>query len=602
MDDIHSSEPDSNAPAAASGSGGSPNPFLDEMTAKLADRLAARGEELRIQPDAEATATGSRAAGGDSRSASTAKGSVSNSTRSDPSEPHGSDPAAASTSDSSGFDPTAAGCDALPSDGTAAGELAALIASVAGLAAAEPATLSPQQRMHLTVALADAKGRLDALLSSAIGAVNRHLDYTRESSRTPAVWLASHSELTKQQAAHHNRLHRELIAYSALRDAWEHGQLGTTKIRLLLDASEHIGSQLQRDQTFLVDTLAPLTVEHAATAINRWREHALGELDQSPEDPEPTPADNTLTSRAGANRDHIFNATLDRRTGHEFERLLEAETTKRFQTGDYHADDGLTPTARRADALMRLMRRGLETKTEFGRLRPSTVNIIDLTAILGLSPKQIEDICFRPRETENGDILTAYQLLDDYSQGNLTTVLGFYGIEGRFHPVGAITTNRLPSAAQRRILQIRDGHCMHPGCDQPAPRCNPHHEPPYEISGRTTINELVLLCRHHHKLRHQNKIEYRLDANGDLTTTTGGQTHPPTRPGRKLPAPEPEPPNRSGASSTADQPEFPGLDHPPGRKPRRPPGDRQRTRRRSHPPGRDGPPDRTRNDPAPQTT
>ena len=52
-------------------------------------------------------------------------------------------------------------------------------------------------------------------------------------------------------------------------------------------------------------------------------------------------------------------------------------------------------------------------------------------------------------------------------------------------------------------LVARDLHCRWPGCDRPASWCDAHHIHWYEHGGPTAIDNLVLLCRRHHRKLHQ---------------------------------------------------------------------------------------------------
>jgi hypothetical protein len=56
----------------------------------------------------------------------------------------------------------------------------------------------------------------------------------------------------------------------------------------------------------------------------------------------------------------------------------------------------------------------------------------------------------------------------------------------------------------RRALESRDGRCVFPGCK--ARRCDAHHIEHWADGGRTTLDNLVLLCRRHHTLVHDGDI------------------------------------------------------------------------------------------------
>ena len=61
--------------------------------------------------------------------------------------------------------------------------------------------------------------------------------------------------------------------------------------------------------------------------------------------------------------------------------------------------------------------------------------------------------------------------------------------------------------AQRRNLAARDVHCVVRGCTRPPAMCDAHHLRHRADGGATTMDNLVLLCRRHHVLWHQGKIQ-----------------------------------------------------------------------------------------------
>lgn len=63
---------------------------------------------------------------------------------------------------------------------------------------------------------------------------------------------------------------------------------------------------------------------------------------------------------------------------------------------------------------------------------------------------------------------------------------------------------RLHSAAQRIAIATRDGGCLAPDCDRPPSWCEVHHIREFSRGGRTSVDDGVLLCKHHHMLVHNN--------------------------------------------------------------------------------------------------
>jgi hypothetical protein len=60
-------------------------------------------------------------------------------------------------------------------------------------------------------------------------------------------------------------------------------------------------------------------------------------------------------------------------------------------------------------------------------------------------------------------------------------------------------SQRIATPTQRRVLAARDQGCAFPGCAIPPDWCETHHAPDFQLSRRTRVDELVLLCGYHHR-------------------------------------------------------------------------------------------------------
>ncbi|MYJ03777.1 MAG: HNH endonuclease, partial [Acidobacteria bacterium] len=96
-------------------------------------------------------------------------------------------------------------------------------------------------------------------------------------------------------------------------------------------------------------------------------------------------------------------------------------------------------------------------------------------------------------------------------------------------------TRTIPPAL-RRALASRDRHCRFPGCE--AQRCDAHHVEHWADGGATKLDNLVLLCRRHHRAVHEEGFGLTLDAEGQPRFT---------RPGGGVLPRVPAPPAWSGA-------------------------------------------------------
>lgn len=77
-------------------------------------------------------------------------------------------------------------------------------------------------------------------------------------------------------------------------------------------------------------------------------------------------------------------------------------------------------------------------------------------------------------------------------------------------PLDLGRTVRLFTRAQRLALHARDGGCRFPGCSRPPSWTEAHHiRHVVRDRGETNIDDGILLCRHHHRLVHDQGWEFR---------------------------------------------------------------------------------------------
>ena len=94
------------------------------------------------------------------------------------------------------------------------------------------------------------------------------------------------------------------------------------------------------------------------------------------------------------------------------------------------------------------------------------------------------------------------------------TVSMRHGPGGEILDVGRRT--RTISPALRRALAARDRQCRFPGCGNV--RCDAHHVRHWADGGRTALDNLVLLCRRHHRAVHEEGFRVTIDAAGDRSS------------------------------------------------------------------------------------
>jgi hypothetical protein len=84
-------------------------------------------------------------------------------------------------------------------------------------------------------------------------------------------------------------------------------------------------------------------------------------------------------------------------------------------------------------------------------------------------------------------------------------------------PAEADPQRRTPGPALSRWIRARDRMCRAPGCRAPASACDIDHTVDYRSGGLTKHDNLALVCRHHHRLKHEAGWRVEQPTPGTLT-------------------------------------------------------------------------------------
>ena len=150
----------------------------------------------------------------------------------------------------------------------------------------------------------------------------------------------------------------------------------------------------------------------------------------------------------------------------------------------------VTPGQRRADALMALV-----AAHEQGRRAPG-VGGDRPRVVVTMREGELRERAEQAGVLDNGAEISAGDLRRLCCDADLT--LAVLGTGSEVLDVG--TTVRLVTPAIRGALTLRDKGCCFPGCDIAADGCEAHHVIPWWAGGKTALNNLVLVCPHHHAL------------------------------------------------------------------------------------------------------
>jgi hypothetical protein len=170
------------------------------------------------------------------------------------------------------------------------------------------------------------------------------------------------------------------------------------------------------------------------------------------------------------------------------------QTALNAVSGPPAPDDKRTPRQRRADAAVELARRQLDQGDlpEVGGQRPHLSLIVEMSTLAkqpGSPAAELEWAGPIPAET-------ARRLACDAA---ITPILN----DSESNQPRADRTTRTISGSQRKALVVRDRGCRFPGCDRPSGWTDAHHIHHWADGGKHRMPNLVLLCRRHHRMVHE---------------------------------------------------------------------------------------------------
>jgi hypothetical protein len=77
---------------------------------------------------------------------------------------------------------------------------------------------------------------------------------------------------------------------------------------------------------------------------------------------------------------------------------------------------------------------------------------------------------------------------------------------------------RVISGPTRKALNVRDKHCVWPGCDRPATWTSAHHLVHWIRRGTSDLRNLALLCYRHHWMVHEGNWQIVRTGDGNFIT------------------------------------------------------------------------------------
>jgi Domain of unknown function (DUF222) len=309
------------------------------------------------------------------------------------------------------------------------------------------------------------------------GELDRREGWRDEGATSVEAWLVERCGISVATARAWAHVARRLFDLPHLAAALCEGEISFDKVRAVADAATPETDPVMREQA-------------RASSVRE-----LVQLDRSPR----THGDGKARFLRFNDDSHTLSAHLPPESYAEVRAHLESRAKK-------IPSDGSTPWDERlCDALVSLVRsqgRGDATSPFF------VVAHTPLDALLD----EATDPSELGAELERGGRISVETLRRVACDATIAIAVdddvGHTMYEGR--------ATRDPTDAQRRELRRRDRDCRFPGCTN-ATFTNPHHIKPWKADGPTDLDNLCLLCEHHHHLVHSRAWVLSGNANGTLS-------------------------------------------------------------------------------------
>ena len=373
------------------------------------------------------------------------------------------------------------------------------------LAAVDLDGLSEDAVLDLVGELSTAANRVAAALTSAVRAADRREAYRRDGAVSMKAWLRGSCRMAPDLATATVSTGRRLEQLPQTAAAFGAGEISSAHARVITRAmtpgrlakAAEAGIDLGETDGILADLARATAPNETARGVALWV--AGVDPDGTLDDAADTRRRFTMASGMDG-RVHL-RGELDAVGGEYLHTALAA-----LMNGDRPAGDSRSHAERQGDALVALARGALDAgglPTVRGE-RPHvrvTIDLMALCAERGAAGVAGGSLGWAgPINPE-----TARRLACDAGVARIIT--GPSGL-----PLDAGREQRTATAAIRRAVEVRDGHCVFAGCDAPPEWCDVHHVVHWAHGGPTSCDNAALLCERHHTSCHEGGFGIRRDS------------------------------------------------------------------------------------------
>jgi hypothetical protein len=319
-----------------------------------------------------------------------------------------------------------------------------------------------------------------------IAEANRRKSFARDGFVSASAWLADKNRTTFSMAKREVAMAAALEEMPRTRQALERGELSAAAAGLLVQAREAAEVAFESHEASLVAEARSLPIGALRTRVATWVQKV--DPDGVEERAEVRYARRQLCVFPGVDGMVRINGDLDPESGSPVISALGAIVDRDARGGA----DMRTAAQRRADALAEICSAWLASgdRARVAGERPNLTVVVDIDVLQRKRAGRCEIPDVGPITAE-----TARRIACDASVSRVI-------VQGPSEPLEVGRKTAVVPPGLRRAVAVRDGGCRFPGCDRPPSWCDAHHVRHWADGGETSLSNLVLLCRPHHRMLH----------------------------------------------------------------------------------------------------
>ena len=327
------------------------------------------------------------------------------------------------------------------------------------------------------------KDRLEAVFVEGLGRFDRAQEYRADGALDVVAWLRSRCKVSGSEAAERVGIARQLTNLPATQKAFSTGAVAYDQVATLARAAEHVGPAAVRRAEATLLTMAERLEPGQFTGAVKNFEHQVDAA--------------AMLAEANHAHERRYLRLSERSDGMvRLDGLLDCEGGAIVRT-TLNAmmlpckGDRRTPEQRRADALVEACRLKSGGSADGSGPRPHLVVRATIETLAGVANAP-------GGELEGGGTIPAETVQRVACDTALTRITGKGELEGEI-----TRATRTIAPATRRALALRDRGCVAELCNRPPQWTDGHHLKHWAHGGPTTMSNLILLCRPHHRMVHE---------------------------------------------------------------------------------------------------